>query len=136
MVASPVRLSAGAALRHKGGMQPRLTRILVVVLTILGLLMPRVSGVAASVVPGMVTVVICTGAGLQTLTIGEDGKPVPTSSRPDHCVLAHAVDTAVPAEAAPRAVPAVDAVVRPTGAQRRVEACRAARPPPRAPPAA
>lgn len=110
-------------------------RSLLVLLTILGLLMPRVSGVAASVVPGGMTVVICTGQGMMTLRIDEHGNPVPVADHPDHCVLAHAADTAVRAEVPPVAAPVVDAVAT-SGDLIRAEGYRAARPPPRAPPAA
>ncbi len=111
-------------------------RSLLVLLTILGLLMPRVSGVAASVVPGGMTVVICTGQGMMTLRIDDDGNPVPVADQPDHCVLAHAADTAVRAEVPPLAAPVLDTVARPAGDLIRAEGYRAARPPPRAPPAA
>lgn len=116
-------------------MRHRPMRSLLVLLTILGLLMPRVSGVAASVVPGGMTVVICTGQGMMTLRVDGQGNPVPVVEHPDQCVLAHAADTAVRTEVAPVAAPAVDAVV-PGGDLIRAEGHRAARPPPRAPPAA
>ncbi len=117
-------------------MRQRPMRSLLVLLTILGLLMPRISGVAASAMPGGMTVVICTGQGMMTLRIDENGNPVPASGHPDHCVLAHAADTATRTEAPPLVAPLVGAVARPAGHLVRAEAFRAARPPPRAPPAA
>lgn len=121
---------------HKGSMPTRVLRLLVLLLTLLGLLMPRVSGAAASIVPGGTTVVICTGQGMMTLRIDETGKPVPIADQPDHCILAHAVDTTARAEVPPLLAPLVDRVSRPTGDLVRAEGYRAARPPPRAPPAA
>lgn len=115
---------------------PRLTRSLLVLVTILGLLLPRMSGVAASVVPGAMTVVICTGQGMMTLRIDESGNPVPVADHPDHCVLAHAADTAARAEVPPLVAPLLDTVAQPVGDLIRAEGYRAARPPPRAPPAA
>ncbi len=117
-------------------MRHRPMRSLLVLLTILGLLMPRVSGVAASVVPGGMTVVICTGQGMMTLQIDENGNPVPVADHADHCVLAHAADTAVRAEVPTILAPLIDRVARPAGDLVRAEGYRAARPPPRAPPAA
>lgn len=117
-------------------MLQRPTRSLLLVLTILALLMPRVSAVAASVAPGVRTVVICTGQGLQTLRIDEDGKPVPVASHPDHCVLAHSADTASRSEVPPLFAPVVGWVPRRSGDLVRAEGYRAARPPPRGPPAA
>ncbi len=118
------------------GMSNPLARSLVLFLTILGLLLPRVSGLAASVLPGGTTVVICTGQGMMTLRIDESGNPVPIADHPDHCVLAHATDTATRTVVQPLLAPLVDTVARPAGHLIRAEGYRAARPPPRAPPAA
>ncbi len=110
-------------------------RTLLLVLTILGLLMPRVSAVAAAAVPGVRTVVICTGQGMITLRLDARGDPVEVVDHPDHCVLGHATDTAPRAELAPLIAAVVDRIVRPAGDLVRAEGYRAARPPPRAPPA-
>ncbi len=73
---------------------------LFVVLLIVGLLAPRMSAAVAEIVPGMQTMVICTGQGLVTLTIGADGIPVETPQIEQHdCVLA---DITVVAEMAPQ----------------------------------
>lgn len=117
-------------------MLTRRLRPLVLALTILGLLLPRVSAVAASVAPGVQTVVICTGQGMMTLRIDESGNPVSVAGHPDHCVLTHAADTAVRVEPPTPVTPFVDVVSRPAGDRVRAEGYRAARPPPRAPPAA
>ncbi|TPE46987.1 DUF2946 family protein [Amaricoccus solimangrovi] len=111
-----------------------LIRRALLVLTILGLLMPRVSGVVASAVPGMVTIVICTGQGLTTIRFGDAGKPVPVIDHPDHCLFAHATDTATRAEVAAPLARVVDATPRAGGALIRASGTTAPRPPPRAPP--
>jgi hypothetical protein len=110
-------------------------RLVLVALLILGLLMPRISAVAASVVPGVSMVVICTGQGVITLRIDENGNPVPLADHSDHCLLAHAADTAPRMEGAPVHARVAEAVPRPTGDLIRAESHRATRPPPRAPPA-
>lgn len=111
-------------------------RLLLVLLTILGLLMPRISGAVASVSPGVRTIVICTGQGMVTLQLDENGNPVPVAASSDHCVLTNAADTAVRVEMPPLLAPLVGRVPRASGDLVRAEAYRAARPPPRAPPAA
>lgn len=116
-------------------MPARVPRPVLIALMILGLLMPRVSAVAASVVPGVGTVVICTGHGMMTLRIDESGTPASVAGHPDHCLLASAADTAPRVELAPLHAPVVDTVQRPAGDLIRAEGHRAARPPPRAPPA-
>lgn len=116
-------------------MTARPLRFALVALTILGLLMPRVSAVVASVTPGVQSVVICTGSGLQTIQIGEDGKTVQVSHGADQCLLSHAVDTAPGIAPVPVLLPLAWEVDRP-GDQVRKSGYRAARPPPRAPPLA
>lgn len=116
-------------------MSHRPTRVLLIVLTILGLLMPRISAAVAYAVPGARTVVICTGDGLTTIHIQDDGTPVPVFEHSDHCVLSHAADTAVRVEPSPVAAPLPDRVARSTGSLVRASGYRAARPPPRGPPA-
>ena len=117
-------------------MAPGFARITLLVLAILGLLAPRVSAVAASVAPGIRTVVICTGQGMITLRLDAHGDPVQVLDHPDHCLLAHATDTAARVEVPPLAAPLVDVARRPMGDLVRAEGFRAARPPPRAPSAA
>lgn len=116
-------------------MPRRPMRFLLVVLTVLALVLPRMSAVAASVVPGTMTVVICTGQGMVTLRIDENGNPVPDRVQSDHCVLSQSADTAVRAEIPAIVAPVIDQVKRPSGHLIRAEGYRAARPPPRAPPA-
>lgn len=114
----------------------RVARSLLIVLTILGILMPRISAAIAFAASGVETVVICTGDGLRTIRIDADGNPVPVTEHPDHCLFAHVADTAV--RAVPPALPAtlVATVPRRSGDLVVLSAERAVRPPPRAPPAA
>ncbi len=71
------------------------TRALLVVLLVFGLLAPRMSAVLAQVIPGIQTMVICTGDQMITLTIGADGVPVETvSENPHPCVMADGVTLA------------------------------------------
>jgi hypothetical protein len=107
-----------------------------VFLTILGLLLPRMSAAVATMAPGVVTLVICTGDGLRTIRIDPDGTPVEVSDHPDHCVLSHAADTAVRVVPAPLLLPLVEDRARRPGDLIRAHGYKAARPPPRAPPAA
>lgn len=111
-----------------------LIRRALLVLTILGLLMPRVSGVVASAVPGMVTVVICTGQGLTTIRLDDAGKPLPVIDHSDHCLFAHAVDTAARVELPTRAATLMDRAPRAGSALIRASGTTSPRPPPRAPP--
>jgi hypothetical protein len=117
-------------------MSARLIRSLLIALTILGLLLPRIGAAVTLVAPGVRTIVICTGEGLQTIRIDADGTPVQGVDHADHCVLAHAVDTAVRTEPAPLLAPLVDRVTWASGDLVRARGYHAARPPPRAPPAA
>ena len=116
-------------------MRLRLVRSLLICLTILGILAPRISAVAALAAPQANVLVICTGKGLVTLRL--DGDPVPLGEpQPDHCVLAHAADTAVRVEAPPIRMEPAPAPPRPSAGLVRLSDAQAARPPPRAPPAA
>lgn len=119
-------------------MRLRLVRSLLICLTILGILAPRISAVVAALAaPQANVLVICTGKGLVTLRLDADGDPVPLGEpQPDHCVLAHAADTAVrPRRPRLRMEPA-PAPPRPSAGLVRLSDAQAARPPPRAPPAA
>lgn len=76
-------------------MHSGLARPLLICLTILGLLLPRISAAVALATPGADLVVICTGHGLQTLRLDPDGAPLPVGeTRSDLCLLVHAADTA------------------------------------------
>jgi hypothetical protein len=119
-------------------MAARLARSTLILLTILGLLMPRVSAVVALVAPGAETVVICTGSGLQTIVIDSEGKPVPVplSHQPDHCLLSHVADLGDRATPEPAGAPLVGEVAGLAGDLVRLSDYAGARPPPRAPPSA
>jgi len=117
-------------------MPARLARSALIVLTILGLLMPRVSAAVALVMPGSQSVVICTGDGMQTIVIDADGTPVPVSHRADHCLLSHATDTSDRVVLEPKLALFSASVAGPTGDLVRLSDFAAARPPPRAPPSA
>lgn len=109
---------------------------LLVVLAILGLVAPRVSAVFASAAPGVQTIVICTGDGLHTIQIGEDGKPVSVSEHSHPCVLCHVADTSVRPEPAPLRFAFEGEVATSAGHLIRSGRLHAPRPPPRAPPLA
>lgn len=117
-------------------MIPGSARALLLLLAILGLLAPRVSGALALVAPDIRAVVICTGQGMMTLRLDAHGNPAQGIDQPDHCVLAHAVEPPARAELAPLRAPVVAEVARAGGPLIRAEGQRAARPPPRGPPAA
>tara|TARA_Y100001956_G_scaffold69512_1_gene72855 strand:+ start:75 stop:488 length:414 start_codon:yes stop_codon:yes gene_type:complete len=62
---------------------------LLVLATVVGLLLPKMSAVVASLVPGVMVVTICTGSEMVTLTLNADGEPVEeVEPAVDHCVLA------------------------------------------------
>lgn len=111
-------------------------RALIIVLTILGLVAPRISAAVAVAAPGMQTIVICTGDGLQTIRIGDDGKPVPVADHSHQCVLSHAADTAMRVEPAPVGLVFERVPVAVSGDLIRAHLLHAPQPPPRAPPAA
>lgn len=69
---------------------PHLTGLLVA----LSLIAPLGGGALAGLLGDARTVVICTGDGLRTLTLGEDGSPVETVDIAEICALVQAVDTA------------------------------------------
>ncbi len=70
-------------------------RGLLVTFLIAGLLIPRMSAVIADVIPGIQTMVICTGEGLITLTIGADGQPVEAvETEPHPCVMSEVLTLA------------------------------------------
>jgi hypothetical protein len=69
-------------------------RLTLVVAVATGMLLPRMSAVLAELMPGVQTMVICTGTDLITLTIGPDGTPIEaddTGALP-HCTLADLID--------------------------------------------
>lgn len=55
----------------------------------IALLLPRVSAVLVEFIPGVDTVVICTGDAYVTVTLGPDGTPIESSESNDNrCTLA------------------------------------------------
>ncbi len=69
-------------------------RCALVVAVAIGLLLPRMSAVLAEVLPGVQTVVICTGYEITTLTLGPDGNPIETDAiATPHCTLGDVVET-------------------------------------------
>lgn len=121
-------------------MTARLARLTLLALTILALLLPRVSAAVTLVAPGARFVVICTGAGLETLLVDEAGVAVPLPPEaghgPDHCILAHAADTAVRVAPEPSKAPLVGLVARQPRDLVAGGGFAEAPPPSRAPPAA
>lgn len=117
-------------------MHARLARSALIVLTVLGLLMPRVSAAVSLVAPGTQVVVICTGDGLRTLVIGPDGKPTLAGHQTEHCLLAPSVDAPWRVVVEAPAPLLVGQVGGPSGDLVRGAGDVGARPLPRAPPAA
>lgn len=73
---------------------------LLVLATVVGLLLPKMSAVVATLVPGVMVVTICTGSEMVTLTLNADGEPVEeVEPAVDHCVLADLVQKGPQAEA-------------------------------------
>ena len=64
-------------------------RTVIFALLFAGLLLPKASAVLAAMLPGAFqTIVICTGTGLQTITLAPDGTPVETTDQaPENCTL-------------------------------------------------
>lgn len=114
-----------------------LARFLVTLVVSFGILAPQGSGALAfsGLADGRV-LVICTGDGLRTIRIGDDGQPTDLSETADFCALSQALDTAVPAlplAVQVRRLPAT----RPVLPQEPIRLRRTHRPSlPRAPPAA
>lgn len=78
--------------------QPRMIRLvgytLLTLATLVGLVLPKMSAVLASIVPGVMVVTICTGTDMRTLTLNADGVPVEeVEPMVDHCVLAEVTPT-------------------------------------------
>lgn len=88
-------------MRNVAIIQPMLSsllRLAFVVAVASGLLLPRMTAVLAELLPGVQTMVICTGTELITLTIGPDGTPIEaddTGALP-HCTLADLVEPSGP----------------------------------------
>lgn len=73
---------------------------LLVLATVVGLLLPKMSAVVATLVPGVMVVTICTGSEMVTLTLNADGEPVEeVEPAVDHCVMADLVQKDPQAEA-------------------------------------
>ncbi len=68
---------------------------LLIVLILSGFLAPRMTAVLAELIPGVQTMIICTGERMVTLTIGADGIPVEEAEENEHdCVIADTVSLA------------------------------------------
>lgn len=68
-----------------------IARILMLYALVFGILAPKMSAVIVQLVPGIQTLVICTGNGLVTLTIDADGEPVEMPrAEVDHCTMVDA----------------------------------------------
>lgn len=79
----------------------RMLRLGLLCLVVAGVLAPRVSAALTTVMPGFMTVVICTGTQMITLTLGPDGTPVsPQETTSAPCVLSDL------AQSAPAQIPA------------------------------
>ena len=66
-----------------------------ILLILSGLLAPRMTAVLAQVIPGVQTMVICTGDELIVLTIGTDGVPIETEDSTQHpCVMGDTISVA------------------------------------------
>ncbi|SFB04132.1 hypothetical protein SAMN05421688_2456 [Poseidonocella pacifica] len=83
----------GEALDLVGSM--RIFRFLCLIAVILGITLPQTSAaLSAMAAPGAMTIVICTGNGLETLTLDDVGNPVEQAEKSaHHCLLMHAADT-------------------------------------------
>ncbi|MEL6645900.1 MAG: hypothetical protein AAFQ79_18360 [Pseudomonadota bacterium] len=75
-------------------------RIGLVIALTTGLILPKMGGVLAGFVPGVMQVVICTGTEMVTVTLGPDGQPIETEViEGEPCVMTAAAlpaDTALP----------------------------------------
>ncbi len=72
-------------------------RLLLVLGVLTGIVLPKSSAALAQLglISGQV-LVICTGTGLETIVLGEDGDPVETRHSAHPCLLVHATDTSTP----------------------------------------
>lgn len=78
------RLSAGRYLRLMRGT----IRSTLLLLTLLGLMLPRVSAVLVHFVPGVQVVQICSGNRIETIVLDADGAPIEQVSQSDlSCAL-------------------------------------------------
>lgn len=71
-------LSPSGLFRYMHVMHNVLTRYLLTLLLVLGLIAPKLSAAVAMALPGAQIAVICTGDAMVTLVIGADGKPIQT----------------------------------------------------------
>lgn len=61
---------------------------LLILVTVVGLLLPKMSAVIATLVPGVMVVTICTGSEMITLTLDAEGEPVEeVEPVVEHCVM-------------------------------------------------
>ena len=113
----------------------RIAAHFIALVVVLGILAPQGAGLlaAAGLADGRV-LVICTGDGLRTLRIGDDGKPVEISQTADFCALVHAADTATPPSPAPAPGKLLEArepiIAQPLRALALARLCRLPRAPP------
>jgi len=57
-------------------MHPRLCPLILSILLTIGLVLPKMGAVIVEFVPGVYSAVICTGSGMEVITIGKDGQPI------------------------------------------------------------
>lgn len=70
------------------GWRRKSARILLLFAICVGLLLPRMSAVLVELMPGLQSMVICTGEGLVVVTLGPDGTPIEQTDTPEHrCVM-------------------------------------------------
>lgn len=75
----------------------RVLRLFLLIGVVLGIVAPKSSVVMAEL--GLIdaqVIVLCTGHGLETITIGPDGAPIKQTQDSAPCSLVHAADTVVP----------------------------------------
>lgn len=66
-----------------------MARALLILALVTGILAPRMTAVAAQVVPGVEIIVICTGDSLQRIAIDAEGNPIDLGEADQHpCTLA------------------------------------------------
>ena len=71
-----------------------LTRPFLILFLMLALVLPQVSAaIALTGITDMRVMVICTGDGLQRITVDETGAPTQLAELDERCVLLHAADT-------------------------------------------
>lgn len=86
---------------------PALFRLICVALLCLGISLPKATAVLAQILPGArTTLVICTGTGVETITLDAQGNPAPDAPPVEHrCLAAHADLPVAPHDARLRRLP-------------------------------